>query len=112
MKHIIHHHLDVAQTRRVADRALDHYVKRYAKYEPRVQWLDERRAEVAFTAKGVSIRGSVELQPGAVSVDLEVPFLFRAFRGMAVRIIDAELRRVLADHAPTAQTGSMAPPSA
>jgi hypothetical protein len=112
MKHVIHHHLDVAQSKRVADRALDHYVKRYAKYEPRVLWLDDRRAEVAFTAKGISIRGAVELQPGAVSVDLEVPLLFRAFRGTAVRIIEAELKRLIADHAPTAQTGSTAPPSA
>lgn len=112
MKHVIHHHLDVAHSRRVADRALEHYVQRYAKYEPSVRWIDERRAEVAFKAKGLSLKGSVELQPGAITVDLDVPFLFRAFRGTAIRIIETEIRKVLAEHAPAAQTGSTAPPSA
>jgi hypothetical protein len=112
MKHVLHHHLDVTQTKRVATSALDHYVRRYAKYDPRVRWLDERRAEVAFTAKGISLRGMVELQPGAVAVDIEVPFLFRAFRGTAVRIIETEFKRLLAEHAPAMHTGSMAPPSA
>jgi hypothetical protein len=111
MKHVIHHHLDVGQSRRLAERALEHYEKRYAKYEPRVRWLDERRAEVTFTAKGVSIRGAVELQPGAIAVDLEVPFLFRAFRGTAVRILEAEVQKLLADHAPAAQSGQAAPQS-
>lgn len=109
MKHVIHHHLDVAHARRVADRALDHYVARYAKYDPKVRWIDERRAEVAFTAKGISLRGTVELQHNAIAVDLDVPFLFRAFRGTAIRIIETEIKKVLAEHAPPAQT---APPSA
>lgn len=112
MKHVIQHHLDVAQSRRVAERALGHYTARYAKYEPRVRWVDERRAEVTFTAKGMTLRGSVELQPGAVAVDLEVPFLFRAFRGTAIRILEAEIKKLLAEHAPPAQAGRTAPPSA
>jgi hypothetical protein len=112
MKHVIQHHLDVAQSRRIAERALEHYEKRFARYEPKVRWLDERRADVTFTAKGMAMRGMVELQPGALAVDLEVPFLFRAFRGTAVRLLETELKKFLAEHAPAAQAGQTAPPSA
>jgi hypothetical protein len=112
MKHVLQHNLDLAQSRRLADRALEHYTKRFAKYEPDVRWLDDRRAVVRFKAKGMSITGNVELMPGAVAIDLEVPFLFRAFRGPAIRILEAELKRLLADDGPSARAEGAAHTSA
>jgi hypothetical protein len=111
MKHVIHHNLDLNQSRSLAERAIAHYEKRFAKYEPKVRWIDDRRAEVRFNAKGISLTGNVELQPGAVAIDLDVPFLFRVFRGTAVRLLEAEFKRLLAEQAPAAR-GSEATTSA
>jgi hypothetical protein len=110
MKHVIQHNVDLAQSKRVADRALKYYEARYAKYDPQVRWLDDRRAEVRFKAKGMSVTGTVELLPGAVAIDLDVPFLFRAFRGTAIRILEAEIKRLLAE-APSARGGEASPPT-
>jgi hypothetical protein len=59
----------------------------------------------------MSLAGTVELLHGAIAIELEVPFLFRAFRGTAVRILEAEIKRLLAD-APSARGGEASPTSA
>lgn len=111
MKHVLQHHLDLATSKQIADRALGRYEKQLAKYEPTVRWLDDRHAEVHFQAKGLQVSGSVELRPGAVEIDLDVPFFFRAFRGVAIRLLDEELRKLIAEHGAAARTGQP-PPSA
>lgn len=98
MKHMIEHHLDEAQSKRLAERAFEQYKTRYAKYEPRLRWLSDRRAEIVFTAKGVSMTGTVELKRNAVEIDLDVPFLFRVFRGPAIKVLDQEMKKILAQH--------------
>jgi hypothetical protein len=103
MKHVIEHHLDEAQSKRLAERAFEQYKTRYAKYEPKLRWLNDRRAEIGFTAKGVSLKGTVELKPRALEIDLEVPFLFRVFRAPAIKILDQEMKKLLAQ-------GENAPP--
>lgn len=112
MKHVLQHNLDLATSKQIADRAFGHYQQRLAKYEPTVRWLDDRHAEVHFHAKGLHVSGRVELRPGAVEIDLDVPFFFRAFRGPAIRILDEELRKLIAEHGAAArpsQTGQPAP---
>ena len=42
--------------------------------------------------KGTSLKGVIELAPGSISFDLEVPFLLRMFKGKAIEIMDGELR--------------------
>lgn len=110
MKHVLQHQLDLATSKQIADRALGQYEQRLAQYHPQVRWLDDRRAEVQFQAKGFHVSGTLELRPGAVEIDVDVPFLFRPFRGMAIRILDEELKKLIAEHQANVPTGHAAPP--
>jgi hypothetical protein len=98
MKHILQTNLDLVTSKQIADRALGHYQQRLAKYQPTVHWLDYQHAEVHFRAKGINVTGKIEIRPGEVEIDLDVPFVFRIFRGAAIRILDEELRKLIAEH--------------
>ena len=108
MKHVLHHNLDVEESKKVAEKALNEYQQRFSQYNPTLVWLTDRRAEVSFSAKGMSVSGSIELKPGAVEVDLEVPFLLRMFRGTAMKVLDNELKRQIAEHAKSAASSKRA----
>jgi hypothetical protein len=109
MKHVLQHRLDLATSKQIADQAFAQYQKRLAKYEPTMCWLDDQHAEVQFEVKGIAMTGSVELRPGSVEIDLDVPFLFRPFRGIAIRVLEEELRMLIAEHSPSVRTA--APPA-
>ena len=95
MKHSVPHTLDQALARKAADRAFDVYSRRFAKYEPKATWVSEHRCEISFSAKGLKLRGFIELAPGAVELDLEVPFLLRVFKSQAIHVIEGEIRKWL-----------------
>jgi hypothetical protein len=97
MKHVLHHDLDVEQSKRVAEKALKEYRERFSQYNPTLVWLSDKRAQVSFAAKGMTVSGFVELTRGAVEVDVEVPFLFRMFRKPAMKVLDNELKRQIAE---------------
>jgi hypothetical protein len=92
MKHVIQHDLDTATAKRVADRAFAEYRNRYPDYAPSLSWVNDRRADVAFNAKGVKLNGAMEIDPGAINLELDVPFLFRPFQKKAIEVIDREVR--------------------
>ena len=93
MKHVIKHDLDVATAKKVAERAFAEYQARFAQYDPKMRWADERRAEIAFHAMGMNVRGSMEVAPSEIDVDLDVPFLLRPFRSKALNAIEREVNR-------------------
>lgn len=92
MKHVIQHDLDTDTAKRVADRAFAEYRNRYPDYQPSLSWVNDRRADVAFNAKGVKLSGAMEIDPGAINLELDVPFLFRPFQKKAIEVIDREVR--------------------
>ena len=92
MRHLVSHELTPEQARRVAERAFASYAERYAKYEPKLTWLDATRARASFHAKGISLGGTIELQPGAIAFELEVPWLLRPFQSRAVAVVEREVR--------------------
>jgi len=92
MKHVMNHDLPQDVARKVAERAFATYEQEYAKYNPRLTWVSDTRAEAAFSAKGISLKGSLELFPKAISFDLDVPFVFRLFKGRAIAIMERELK--------------------
>ena len=92
MKHVMKHNLDMALARRAADKACEAYSARFAEYNPTTDWETEQRANVSFTVKGVKLRGWLELVPGAVEMELQVPFIFRPFRKKALGIVEEEVR--------------------
>jgi len=92
MKHVIQHDLDTPTAKRVADRAFAEYRTRYPDYRPTLEWVSDRRADVTFNAKGVKLNGAMEIDPGSIALELDVPFLFRPFQKKAMAVIEREVR--------------------
>ena len=86
------HDLSPELAKKAAEKAFEAYRARYAKYNPSLAWLSESKAEASFNAKGVTMRGVLELKPGAIEFDLDVPFVLRLFKKRAMEIMDRELR--------------------
>lgn len=92
MKHSVPHDLDPALARRATEKAFEAYAERFASYSPTATWATDRRCEVGFTVKGFSLKGAIEIEPTEILMDLDVPFLFRVFKGQALDIIEREVR--------------------
>jgi hypothetical protein len=92
MKHKIRHGLEHDLARKVTHKAFDSYQKRYAQFNPQADWITEDKANVAFSVKGVSLDGSIEITDDDVIIDLKVPFVFKPFRKKAVGVIESEIR--------------------
>jgi hypothetical protein len=92
MKHEIPHDLDVSLAKEAAARAFDAYQKRFASFQPRMQWTSEREARIEFNVKGMKLQGTIGIQPRTIDVDLDVPFLFRPFKSKAIEVIDREVK--------------------
>ena len=95
MKHQIAHDLDSNLAKEAAVRAFEAYQKRFANYNPTMHWEGERKARIGFSVKGVKLAGSIDILPRAIELDLDVPFLFRPFKGKAIEVIEKEVRNWL-----------------
>jgi hypothetical protein len=95
MKHQIAHDLDSSLAKEAAVRAFEAYQQRFANYKPTMQWDNDKKARIGFSVKGVKLEGSIEIVPRAIELDLDVPFLFRPFKGKALEVIEKEVRNWL-----------------
>ncbi|MEZ4442778.1 MAG: polyhydroxyalkanoic acid system family protein [Polyangiaceae bacterium] len=86
------HDLPEDLARAVAEHAFASYKEKYAKYQPTLTWRTDTRAEASFQAKGITLKGSIELTPGQIAFDLDVPFVLRVFKSQAFDVMDRELR--------------------
>lgn len=93
MRHEIRHDLSDELAKKAALAAGDAYTERFAKYNPSIQWRDERHAELQFSAKGVTIKGEMALEPGVVVVDMKVPFLLKPFASKGVEVVEQHFRQ-------------------
>ena len=93
MKHAVPHDLGQAKAKAVADAAFDSYKKRLAKYSPQTEWVSDRRANISFSVKGISLRGALEVTDKSIDMELDVPFLLRPFQGKALGVIEQEIRQ-------------------
>ena len=93
MKHEIAHDLGQAKAREITDKALEAYRARFAEYDPKLSWKNEKLAEIGCTIKGMKIGGTVEVADRSITLDIEVPFILRPFKGMAVDVIEGEIRK-------------------
>jgi hypothetical protein len=108
MKHSIAHDLEASLAKEAAVRAFEAYQRRFSNYKPTLHWEDDRKARIGFSVKGVKLAGSIDILPRAIELDLDVPFLFRPFKGKAIEVIEREVRNWLAK----AKNGELkAPPS-
>jgi hypothetical protein len=93
MKHAVHHDLSQELARKAADKAWQSYSERFAKYQPRAEWTSDSHADISFKAKGIALKGALDLEPGQIVLDLDVPFVLRVFRKQAVDVIDREIQK-------------------
>ena len=66
--------------------------KRFANYNPTASWVSDNRAEIGFSAKGVKLSGAIQIEPGEIHLELDVPFIFRPLRGKALDIIEEQIQ--------------------
>jgi hypothetical protein len=92
MKHEVSHDLGQAKAREVADKALAAYQAKFAEYEPKVNWKNEKNAEISFSVKGMKLSGLIEITEKAFGIELDVPFMLRPFKGKALEVIETEIR--------------------
>lgn len=91
MKHVMAHDLGPELARKVADKAFESYRAKYANYDPKLTWVSDTVANASFSAKGVHLKGKVELMPGKIAFELDVPFVLKLFQNKAVAVIEREL---------------------
>jgi hypothetical protein len=90
--HDIPHDLSPELAQLAARKAVEAYGERFAKFSFSSRWVKDDHVEIHFSVKGVNLDGTMRVLPSKMTLDLEVPFLFRIFRGKAVEIIDREAR--------------------
>ena len=93
MRHEVAHGLDPPLARRVAEHAFASYAARYGMFRPELRWIGEYRALAAFHAMGITVHGTVEIEPRAIAFELEVPWLLRLFEPRAIAVVEREVRR-------------------
>jgi hypothetical protein len=91
------HSLSDADARAAVERAFAHYQTRYAAYHPKMSWLDGERADVSFSAKGLSIHGTLVLLPGKITIEAKVPLLVRPFTSKAIHALESEMLKWIPD---------------
>jgi hypothetical protein len=91
MKHELRHELSPELAKKTAERAFESYREKFARYSPTLVWAADDKAEVSFSVKGITLRGQIELLPRAITFDLDVPFVFKVFKGKAISIMEREL---------------------
>lgn len=93
MKHSVPHDLGKDQARKVAEAAFQRYSERFSQYRPTCNWATPYRADIGFTAKGMHLKGGIEVGDRTIDLDLDVPFLLRPFKGVALGVIEDEIRK-------------------
>lgn len=96
VKHVIQHSLSEDQARKVTDKAFETYAQKFASYAPTADWVTPTKSNIGFSAKGMKLKGTIELKPEAVELALDVPFLLRPFKDRAIKVIDQEIREWIA----------------
>lgn len=90
MKHSVPHDLGKETAKRAATAAFDSYKERFGKYEPNATWAGDR-ADISFKAKGMSLKGTLEVRDKSIDMDLDVPFFLRPFKDMALAAVEREI---------------------
>src|SRR5688572_10324121 len=96
MKHSVPHDLGQEKAKKAAEAALAQYSQKFAKYNPKTQWVGDNKANISFNIKGMTLSGTMEVLANAIEMDLDVPFLFRPFKGQALGIIEGEIKAWIA----------------
>lgn len=91
MRHSIAHDLGKERARKAVLAAFESYRARFARYDPNASWKTQDQAAVAFTAKGITLRGAVEIREASVELDLDIPLLLRPWKDRALVVVQREI---------------------
>jgi hypothetical protein len=92
MKHSVSHDLGQQRAKLAAQAAIAAYEQKFAKYHPKTRWVNDSRADISFSVKGISLSGSIEVREHSIDLDMDVPFLLRPFKNQAISVIEGEIR--------------------
>ena len=92
MKHTISHDLSPELARKATESAFNAYIQRFPEYKPTANWISDTRAEITFDAKVKTLNGAIELRPSEIQLELDVPFVLRAFSGRAMKVVEEEIQ--------------------
>lgn len=95
-KHLVPHDLSIDMAKKVTEKAFETYSAKYANYNPTMRWATDTQAQVSFQAKGLTVRGTMDIHPTDVAIDLEVPFLLMPFKKRTIEVVDQEIREWVA----------------
>ncbi len=91
MKQTIAHDLSMELARQAANAALADFQRRFPHAHITPEWLSADEAIVAFSIRGFHLNPRIRLRPGAIDVEMDIPFLARPFEGRARARIEREL---------------------
>lgn len=91
MKHSVTHDLSFDLAKKAATKALETYQARFSDYSPTISWQGERRAEVSFAVKGMTLKGGFDILDDRIDIEMEVPMLLRPFRQKALAVVEGEI---------------------
>lgn len=105
MKHSVPHEIGKDLAKKATLAAFAAYQERFSKYSPSATWKTDDRAEISFTAKGITLKGSLEVRESSIDIDMDVPFLLRPFKSVAQNAVEREISRWV-DKAKRGELGS------
>lgn len=91
MRHVVRHDLEPHMARKALRKAWESYAARFRDFNPTATWPNDDEARIGFSAKGMSMNGTLALEGDAIVLEMKVPLLLRAFQGKAIQVIDEEV---------------------
>jgi hypothetical protein len=92
MDHKVSHDLGRDLAKKATAAAFAAYSAKYSEYNPSMTWTSDYSAKVGFKVKGVGLDGKIQVNEHDVVMDLDVPFLLKPFRSMALEVIEREIK--------------------
>lgn len=92
MKHSVTHGLGKELACKVAKAACESYATKFKDYNPTTNWLSEESADIGFSAKGITLTGTVTVNDKSIDLDLNVPFLLRPLKSKALGVIEESIQ--------------------
>jgi len=91
MKQCIPHNLGSKKAKELVSVALESYKKKFSEYCPSVSWLSDKKASISFQVNVVKLDGYLEVEDANIGFDLNVPFIFSAFKRQVVNAVENEI---------------------
>ena len=92
-KHAVKHDLAPDVAKSVLEKALASYKERFPEYKPTATWKGDKHVDVTFSVKGMQVDGKIDLEPGQIVMDLDVPFLLKPFKKQAIEIVEGQIQK-------------------